>query len=89
MSNHVDKLYGTYITGLLTTPQLHFMVRCTNTNNEYGTPTEEGYYEKFTSSFIKLMSQVGIYNHYDTVLISFNHKRIAKQSKSQNKFHFE
>lgn len=40
--------------GFLTTPQLHYMVRCLNTEgtkDAYGTPTEEGYYEKFGAAF--------------------------------------
>ncbi|KAF2473447.1 Phosphoacetylglucosamine mutase [Lindgomyces ingoldianus] len=40
--------------GFLTTPQLHYMVRCLNTqdtSDAYGTPTEPGYYEKFSEAF--------------------------------------
>jgi phosphoacetylglucosamine mutase len=40
--------------GFLTTPQLHYMVRCLNTEgtkDAYGTPTEKGYYEKFSAAF--------------------------------------
>jgi phosphoacetylglucosamine mutase len=40
--------------GYLTTPQLHYMVRCLNTEgtkDAYGTPTEKGYYEKFGAAF--------------------------------------
>ncbi|KAF2748058.1 Phosphoacetylglucosamine mutase [Sporormia fimetaria CBS 119925] len=40
--------------GFLTTPQLHYMVRCLNTEGQYdsyGTPTEKGYYEKFGAAF--------------------------------------
>lgn len=40
--------------GFLTTPQLHYMVRCLNTEGTakaYGTPTEQGYYEKFGQAF--------------------------------------
>ena len=40
--------------GLLTTPQLHFMVRCKNTDSKYGTPTEEGYYQKISEAFTKI-----------------------------------
>jgi phosphoacetylglucosamine mutase len=39
--------------GFLTTPQLHYMVRCLNTEgtkDAYGTP-EKGYYEKFGAAF--------------------------------------
>ncbi|PSN66850.1 Phosphoacetylglucosamine mutase [Corynespora cassiicola Philippines] len=40
--------------GFLTTPQLHYMVRCLNTQgtkDAYGEPTEQGYYEKFGAAF--------------------------------------
>ncbi|KAI8875261.1 Phosphoacetylglucosamine mutase [Backusella circina FSU 941] len=40
--------------GLKTTPMLHYLVRCINTqgtNDAYGEPTEEGYYKKLTSAF--------------------------------------
>lgn len=40
--------------GLLTTPQLHYIVRCINSNGEYGKPTEDGYFEKLTEAFVKL-----------------------------------
>lgn len=40
--------------GLLTTPQLHYIVRCINTLNTpyaFGEPTEKGYYEKMAKAF--------------------------------------
>jgi phosphoacetylglucosamine mutase len=40
--------------GFLTTPQLHYVVRCLNTegsSDAYGEPTEKGYYEKFGAAF--------------------------------------
>lgn len=40
--------------GIVSTPQLHFMVRSINTNQAYGIPTAEGYYEKLAKAFIKL-----------------------------------
>ncbi len=42
--------------GLLTTPQLHYMVHCINTQGSYGDATEEGYYRKLSSAFIRLRS---------------------------------
>ncbi|RUS88087.1 hypothetical protein EGW08_004140 [Elysia chlorotica] len=39
--------------GLLTTPQLHYIVCCLNTNHQYGLPTEDGYYSKLTAAFLK------------------------------------
>src|SRR5436190_23801323 len=43
---------------LKTTPQLHYLVRCLNTqgtNSPYGIPTQEGYYEKMATAFRQLM----------------------------------
>ncbi|CAG8951895.1 hypothetical protein HYFRA_00005699 [Hymenoscyphus fraxineus] len=43
---------------LLTTPQLHYLTRCTNTIGtplEYGDVSERGYYEKLAKAFIKAM----------------------------------
>src|SRR5205807_3821382 len=44
----------------LTTPQLHYLVRCLNTQHPphsepYGVPTEEGYYKKIGSAYAKLL----------------------------------
>ena len=44
--------------GLVSTPQLHFMVRCHNTDSRYGTATQDGYYKKLASAFISLRKQV-------------------------------
>lgn len=44
--------------GYLTTPQLHYMVRCINTQNTpyaFGEATEEGYYKKMASAFKKII----------------------------------
>jgi len=44
--------------GILTTPQLHYIVRCLNTANTqyaYGEPTEQGYYEKLSTAFKAIM----------------------------------
>eukprot|EP00041_Stephanoeca_diplocostata_P012748 m.214191 g.214191 ORF g.214191 m.214191 type:complete len:550 (+) comp19071_c0_seq3:126-1775(+) len=50
----VASIGGTCIDyGLLTTPQLHFMVRCSN-DATYGTPTEASYVAKLTGAFEKL-----------------------------------
>ncbi|KAM9339098.1 phosphoacetylglucosamine mutase [Symphorus nematophorus] len=40
--------------GLVTTPQLHYMVCCQNTQGKYGEPTVEGYYKKLCQAFIQL-----------------------------------
>lgn len=44
--------------GLLSTPQLHYMVRCLNTNSSYGEPNEEGYFNKITKAFFNVWSMV-------------------------------
>lgn len=47
----------------MTTPQLHYIVRCKNTlgtQYEYGEPTEQGYYEKLVESFKKVTRGVKI-----------------------------
>uniref|UniRef100_A0A665V7M0 Phosphoacetylglucosamine mutase n=1 Tax=Echeneis naucrates TaxID=173247 RepID=A0A665V7M0_ECHNA len=41
--------------GLVTTPQLHYMVCCQNTQGKYGEPTVEGYYRKLCQAFIQLI----------------------------------
>ena len=43
---------------ILTTPQLHYLVRCINTKgskHEYGDVSEKGYYEKLSKAFVKAM----------------------------------
>ncbi|KAL4880047.1 hypothetical protein BJY04DRAFT_192293 [Aspergillus karnatakaensis] len=47
----------------MTTPQLHYVVRCKNTlgtQYEYGEPTEQGYYEKLAASFKRVMRGVKV-----------------------------
>ena len=47
----------------MTTPQLHYVVRCKNTlgtQYEYGEPTEQGYYEKLAEAFKKVTRGVKI-----------------------------
>ncbi|XP_071404780.1 phosphoacetylglucosamine mutase [Pithys albifrons albifrons] len=43
--------------GLVTTPQLHYMVCCQNTQGQYGKATLEGYYEKLSKAFVELIKQ--------------------------------
>lgn len=40
--------------GIVSTPQLHYLVLCKNTKGAYGVPMEEGYYNKLTEAFKKL-----------------------------------
>ncbi|GIK02498.1 phosphoacetylglucosamine mutase [Aspergillus viridinutans] len=47
----------------MTTPQLHYVVRCKNTlgtQYEYGEPTEQGYYEKLAEAFKRVMRGVKV-----------------------------
>uniref|UniRef100_A0A3P8S9P0 Phosphoacetylglucosamine mutase n=1 Tax=Amphiprion percula TaxID=161767 RepID=A0A3P8S9P0_AMPPE len=44
--------------GLVTTPQLHYMVCCQNTKGKYGDATVEGYYSKLYQAFIQLTKSV-------------------------------
>lgn len=41
--------------GVVTTPQLHYLLVCKNTSGAYGRPTLEGYYEKIGTAFKTLM----------------------------------
>ncbi|KAJ2343255.1 hypothetical protein IWW50_001390 [Coemansia erecta] len=44
--------------GIVTTPQLHYFVRCLNTAGTpaaYGEPTEAGYYKKYAQAFLRLV----------------------------------
>uniref|UniRef100_A0A8C0MA37 Phosphoacetylglucosamine mutase n=1 Tax=Canis lupus familiaris TaxID=9615 RepID=A0A8C0MA37_CANLF len=43
--------------GLLTTPQLHYMVYCRNTSGQYGKATIEGYCQKLSKAFTELTKQ--------------------------------
>ncbi|TRY90845.1 hypothetical protein DNTS_020870 [Danionella cerebrum] len=44
--------------GLVTTPQLHYMVCCCNTKSCYGSATLEGYYQKLSQAFLQLTHNV-------------------------------
>ena len=67
----VEKLNGVLVNyGLLTTPQLHYMVRCLNTNGAYGEPNEDGYFNKLTQAFFNIWSLIDFRknSNYDTEL---------------------
>lgn len=51
--------------GLLTTPQLHYMVYCRNSEGRYGQATIEGYCQKLSRAFVELMKQV---RHFPIVI---------------------
>jgi phosphoacetylglucosamine mutase len=40
--------------GIVTTPQLHYLVVCINSNGNYGFPTLEGYYTKISEAYKKI-----------------------------------
>lgn len=46
--------------GLVTTPQLHYMVCCQNSQGTYGDATVEGYYKKLSEAYIQLTKNVRI-----------------------------
>ncbi|XP_075058799.1 phosphoacetylglucosamine mutase [Mixophyes fleayi] len=43
--------------GLVTTPQLHYIICCRNTDGRYGEPSVEGYYQKLSKAFKELVKQ--------------------------------
>ncbi|KAG6449073.1 hypothetical protein O3G_MSEX005870 [Manduca sexta] len=53
--------------GIVTTPMLHYCVKCRN-DNTYGTPTEEGYYEKIVGAFKNIRQKLSVWGDYDTTL---------------------
>lgn len=53
--------------GIVTTPMLHFCVKCRN-DNTYGTPTEEGYYEKIVGAFKNIRQKLPVFGEYNTTL---------------------
>lgn len=59
IGNGGEERVGTADKGIVTTPVLHYLVRCLNTVGkggieEYGVPTTQGYYEKMAAAFRKL-----------------------------------
>ncbi len=53
---------------LLTTPQLHYTVRCYNDNGLYGHYTEAGYFNKLCTAFQKLIQVKLIYFIYFLII---------------------
>lgn len=54
--------------GLLTTPQLHYIVNSQNTRGAYGKPSEEGYYLKYSNAFLHLVEKLKSTSNYENVL---------------------
>jgi len=55
--------------GVVTTPQLHYMVVCINTKGGYGEASLPGYYNKITQAFKKFMSLVPDKGSYTNKII--------------------
>jgi phosphomannomutase len=49
--------------GLLSTPQLHYMVRCLNTDSAYGEANEAGYFSKIARAFVNVWSLIDFNNN--------------------------
>ena len=43
--------------GILSPPQLHYLVVCKNTKGQYGQPTETGYFDKISKAFAQFRGQ--------------------------------
>jgi len=50
--------------GVVTTPQLHYMVVANNTDGGYGVPSLAGYYDKLTAAFNKFLAGVAGKGNY-------------------------
>ena len=71
----IDAFKGNLVNyGLLTTPQLHYIVKCLNTNGKYGIPTEDGYYNKLSKAFLNIWSLVRINIFFLILKIQINFK---------------
>jgi len=46
--------------GLVSTPQLHYLVVAHNTNGGYGEASEDGYFNKLAKAFKMFRGQVGL-----------------------------
>ncbi|XP_050548221.1 phosphoacetylglucosamine mutase-like, partial [Daktulosphaira vitifoliae] len=54
--------------GVITTPMLHYFVRCYNTNGLYGQPNENSYFTKLTNSFKKMRKMCSDYKNYSPII---------------------
>ncbi|CAH0721176.1 unnamed protein product, partial [Brenthis ino] len=53
--------------GIVTTPILHYCVKCRN-DNTYGIPTEEGYYDKIVGAFKNIRQKLPVTGNYNSTL---------------------
>ena len=54
--------------GVVTTPQLHYMVVANNTDGAYGVPSLEGYYAKLTGAFNAFMASLTDTGNYKATI---------------------
>jgi len=53
----------------MTTPQLHYAVRCYNDDGLYGHYTEAGYFDKLCTSFQNLLEVKRYYFWFDLIFV--------------------
>ncbi|ODV61728.1 phosphoacetylglucosamine mutase PCM1 [Ascoidea rubescens DSM 1968] len=58
--------------GLLTTPQLHYLVRAGNSNGSFGHPSSEGYYAKLSIAFKQIYKINGLNNKISIIVDAAN-----------------
>lgn len=51
--------------GVITTPQLHYLVVCVNTKGSYGAPTLAGYYQKLSNAFKQIRGNETSHENYN------------------------
>ncbi|XP_046421904.1 phosphoacetylglucosamine mutase [Neodiprion fabricii] len=54
---------------VITTPQLHYLVVCLNTNESYGIATLHGYYQKLSNAFKEIRGSSPSYKNYTPNLV--------------------
>jgi len=75
--------------GVVTTPQLHYMVVCINTKGGYGEASLPGYYDKITQAFKKFMSLVADKGSYRNKVVYDGANGVGAPSMSQFKERLE
>lgn len=76
--------------GLMTTPQIHYLVLSKNSGGQYGEPTEDGYYRKLSKAFIQLNgsngAQVVAGNYVPSVVVDGSNGIGALKMKRMKEF---
>lgn len=54
---------------LLSTPQLHYIVRCISSGGQYGEPTEVGYYRKLSKAYLNIVGMIEPADKYQPCLV--------------------